>query len=178
MTHTRTTRRSLLLRGGALLAAGATLAAAPASWSAPAALAKPTPALLTALAASPVVYLTPLRRNGSESRCHAEVWFVARGATVYVVTANTAWRATAIGQGMNRARLWAGDFGNWKQAGGKFRAAPGFVASGARVTDAKEIDQALDLYGSKYRVQWLLWSGRFHNGLKDGSRVMLRYTQA
>ena len=177
-----TTRRSLLAGAGAAVAGAVLSATNTTAWGAPAAVAPPAAAqtakaLQDALQASDVVYLTPLHKSGKESLCHAEIWFVQNSGVVYVVTANTAWRAKAIARGVGRARIWAGDFGNWKKADGRFRAAPNYVAKGARVTDPKEIERVLDLYGSKYRVQWLLWSGRFHAGLKDGSRVMLRYTR-
>ena len=164
------TRRSLL----------GSVAAVFASVLMPLARAKPlTPAaaLHVALESSGLIYLSPLHKSGKESRCHAEIWFVQKNGVVYVVTANTAWRAKAITRGLDRARVWAGDVGPVKSAGDRYRSAPMFVAKGAQVTDAKEIESVLDLYGSKYRVSWLLWSSRFHNGLKDGSRVMLRYTR-
>ena len=51
-------------------------------------------AALVALSVA-VVYLTPLRSDGSESRCHAEIWFVADGDDVFVCTPGDSWRAQA-----------------------------------------------------------------------------------
>ena len=166
-TTTLTTAAAALTVGGLL----------PLSRAAMAATATQRTALDAALQSSDLVYLTPLHKNGKESRCHAEVWFVQKSGVVYVVTANNAWRAKALGRGLQRAQLWVGDFGNWKSAGDRFRTAPGFMATGTRITDQKEIASVLDLYSNKYRIQWLLWSSKFHNGLRDGTRVMLRYTR-
>lgn len=164
------TRRSLLVSAATLVAS----TMVPRAWAKPT---TPAATLQAALESSDLIYLSPLHKSGKESRCHAEIWFVQKSGVVYVVTANTAWRAKAISRGLDRARLWAGDVGPVKGAGDCYRNAPMFVAKGAHVTDAKEIESVLDLYGSKYRVSWLLWSSKFHNGLKDGSRVMLRYTR-
>jgi hypothetical protein len=129
-----------------------------------------------ALEHSHLVYLTPLKRDGSESRCHAEVWFVFDGHDVFVVTAAKAWRRRAIANGLNRARLWVGEFGNWQRANGKYRQAPELLAVATTVDDKAEQARVLDLYGDKYRLEWIVWGPRFKNGLADGSRVMLRYS--
>lgn len=159
------TRRRLLAYSGAVCAFGAAqLRAAPLSQEA-----------LTALAGSDVVYITPLKHDASESRCHAEVWFVFDGTNVFVVTSSKAWRARAIQRGLNRARMWVGEFGNWEHANDAFRKAPELVATGTLVTDADAQKRVLDRYGDKYRLDWIVWGPRFRNGIADGSRVMLQY---
>lgn len=130
------------------------------------------------LGGTDVIYLSPIRRDGRESRCQAEVWFTHDARRIWVVTANTAWRARAIAKGPGRARIWVGDVGPWKNANGRYRALPNAYANASRVTDAKEIEQVLERFGSKYRGEWLLWGPRFRNGMADGSRVMLRYDLA
>ena len=130
-----------------------------------------------AMAESPLIYLTPLRSDGSESQCHGEVWFAESGGDLLVVTASERWRAQAIGRGLDRARIWVGDFGPWKDANDRFRAAPTFVASAELVsnTDAKSIELALTAFGAKYTKEWSKWGPRFSKGLADGSCVLIRY---
>ena len=42
-------------------------------------------------------------------------------------------------------------------------------------TDVSTQERVLKAYKEKYNTGWLFWSRRFRNGLKEGSRVMLRY---
>ena len=136
-----------------------------------------------ALAESRLVYLSPLRSDGSESRCHAEVWFVADGDDVLVCTPDDRWRARAIARGLDRARLWVADFGPWSKAGDRYRTAPSFVARGERhlatgvapAASRSLADRALESFGRKYADEWGKWGPRFRSGLEDGSRVLLRY---
>ena len=139
-----------------------------------------------AIRESPLIYVSPLRKDGSESACHGEVWFVPDAGDVLVVTAADRWRARAIGDGLDRARLWVGDFGVWKKAGERFRSAPSFVARAELVSgsgsegkaNAALIDRALASFGEKYSDEWDKWGPRFRNGLADGSRVLIRYVPA
>jgi len=124
---------------------------------------------------SALIYLTPLRRDGSESRCQSEVWFVHYDADLYVVTAHDAWRARAIASGLTRARIWVGDVGRWSDSDGSYRRLPQIEALASQVQDAQAQDAVLDAMGDKYRLEWLVWGPRFRKGLADGSRVMLCY---
>lgn len=137
----------------------------------------PSPDAVSAIAKSPLIYLTPLKSDGSESACHSEVWFAGSGRELFVVTSADRWRARAIGRGLDRARIWVGDFGVWKDAGDRFRRAPTFVARGALIpkADAAVIDSALSAFGAKYADAWGKWGPRFENGLADGTRVLIRY---
>ncbi len=128
-----------------------------------------------ALDESDLVYLTPLRADGSESRCHAEVWFVRHAGALWVVTAADAWRARAVRAGLDRARLWVGEFGVWTRADEAYRAAPQLEARASLVADPQVQASVLDSFGSKYRLEWIVWGPRFRAGLADGSRVLLRY---
>lgn len=162
------TRRVLLKFSGAALAIGTAVRHVNAA---------PLPdTARTALDQSDVVYLTPLKRDSSESTCHAEVWFVFDDSDLFVVTSSKAWRATAVTRGLTRARLWVGEFGEWKGAKEAYRSAPELLASAALVGDAETHARVLERFGEKYRVEWLYYGPKFREGLQDGSRVMLRYT--
>jgi hypothetical protein len=128
-----------------------------------------------AMQESKLIYLTPIRSDGSESKCQAEVWFVADGSDIYVVTSSTSWRARAIGNGLTAARIWVGDLGQWKSTEGKYRSLPKLETKGSVVVDETRRTRVLELFGSKYSLYWLLWGPRFKSGLKDGSRQMFRY---
>ena len=129
-----------------------------------------------ALSTSQLVYLTPIKSNGEESRCKAEIWFAYHGGDVYVVTPPEAWRAQAVHKGLNTARLWVGEFGIWTRSDGAFRQAPELMATSSIETDADIQAQVLDAMGEKYAASgWGTWDQRFRDGLVDGSRVMIRY---
>lgn len=127
------------------------------------------------LDASKLVYITPLKRNGEESRCKAEIWFAHVDGDVFVVTAADAWRAQAVGRGLDRARLWVGEFGVWHDADGAFRNAPELMATAALETNGETQGRVLATMGGKYGDGWSRWGPRFEKGLADGSRVMIRY---
>ncbi len=129
-----------------------------------------------ALKTSKLVYLTPLKSNGEESRCKAEIWFAYVQGDVFVVTPPDAWRAQAVHLGLAKARLWVGEFGIWAAADDAFRQAPELLASAALETDADVQARILAVLGDKYATDgWSTWGRRFRNGLADGSRVMIRY---
>jgi hypothetical protein len=128
-----------------------------------------------ALDQSPLIYLTPLRADGRESTCHSEVWFVHLNGEVFVCTQADAWRAEAIRRGLTRATIWVGEFGVWKRAGDRFRAAPTFALTGKLATEPAVQADALRAFGQKYAAEWDKWGPRFRAGLSDGSRVLLRY---
>jgi hypothetical protein len=161
-------QRRRFIEMAALLAA---MPAARARAAAPAAAA-------TGLETSQLVYLTPLKADGSESTCHSEIWFQAYEGDVYVVTATEAWRARAIRAGLTKARIWVGDFGPWKESKDAFRQAPTFLATGSVVSDAAVHDAVLKRMGEKYASGWLTWGPRFRNGIESGTRVMLKYAAA
>ena len=133
--------------------------------------------LKDALTGSPLVYISPLKSDGKESRCHGEVWFVTDGDDVLVVTSPQRWRAACVTQGLDRARIWVGDFGPWKQSKGAFRDAPHYVAQASLETDPSAHTRALAAFGKKYPDAWGEWGPRFTRGLASGERVLVRYTQ-
>lgn len=130
----------------------------------------------TALSTSRLIYLTPIRSDGEESECKGEVWFSYDGdAHVHVVTQYEAWRANAIRQGLTSARIWVGEFGVWTRAGDSYRSAPELMLEGSIEDDPLAQEKVLTTMGGKYTDEWGVWGPRFREGLRDDSRVMLRY---
>src|SRR5262245_19805902 len=103
-------RREILQGAGLLLGA---LALAPRARAEDATFALPADAT-AALDKAPLVYISPLRKSGSESRCHGEVWYFMDGGHVVIGTNPGRWNGRAVKQGLDRARLWvpkaSGDF--------------------------------------------------------------------
>ncbi len=128
-----------------------------------------------ALGTTDLIYLTPIRSDGKESRCQAEVWFVHEGASIWVVTDANTWRARAIARSLHSARIWVGDVGPWGKSQRRYRSLPNLLARGQRVTGKQQQELALKRFGSKYAGEWLLWGPRFRSGLARGSRVLLQY---
>lgn len=127
---------------------------------------------------SKLIYLSPLRSDGSESACHGEVWFVHHAGEIFVVTRSDAWRAEAIRRGLRRAAIWIGEFGVWTRAKDRYRSAPYLEIVGQFEEDAATHTMILGHYGEKYADEWGSWGPRFRKGLSEGSRVMLRYAVA
>jgi hypothetical protein len=130
-----------------------------------------------AIETSKLIYITPLKSDGKESACHAEVWFYADGADLLVVTNQELWRSQAIKRGLDRARIWVGDHGVWKSSHGAFRNAPSFLAQAEHISsDTEAVGRTLKAMGTKYAGEgWSTYGPRFKEGLADGSRVLLRY---
>jgi hypothetical protein len=132
----------------------------------------------TALASSPLVYVSPLRSDGSESRCHGEVWFAWLDGAVVLNTAADRWKSRSLRRGLDRARIWVGDFGRVKGllgANEAFRKGPVFDARAEFVTDPAVLDRLLDQYEAKYPEEIAQWRGPMRTGFEDGSRVLIRY---
>ena len=131
-----------------------------------------------ALASSPFVYVSPLRSDGNESRCHGEVWYAWLDGAVLLITARDRWKARAVAGGLDRARIWVGDYGRWKRLIGEdesFRKGPSFVARAEFVRDAALLDRLLAVYDQKYPEEIGSWRDRMRSGYADGSRVLIRY---
>lgn len=137
------------------------------------------PALRDRLASSPYVYVSPLRSDGRESTCHAELWFGWLDDAAVVIVSHDGWKARAVARGLDRARIWVGDHGRWKTWYGgtneDFRQSPHFEARAERSRDAKLLDRLLGLYETKYPEEIADWRDRMRGGFADGSRVLLRY---
>lgn len=160
------TRRNLIIAGSSALVCGMLPSGS---------MAARRPTLQQSIDSSDLIYLTPIRSNGQESSCQAEVWFVADGTDLYIVTAAEAWRAQAVKKGLTRARIWIGDLGQWRGTKGKYKTLPQTEASAVEITSAERKETILNGFGKKYPVSWIVYESRFKNGLADGSRVMLRY---
>ena len=130
--------------------------------------------LPAAVAESDLIYLTPIRSDGTESRCQAEIWFVHDRGDLVVVTASDAWRARAVERGLQSTRIWIGDVGEWNSKA-RYKKLPVVMANASIDRDPATHTRVLGRFGEKYPLQWMLWGPKFENGLTDGSRVMLRY---
>lgn len=148
---------------------------------------KPRPALdaslRSALRQSPFVYVSPILADGSESRCHGEIWFAWLDGAVVAISARSTWRARALARGLDRARIWVGNYGRWKGPLGlghneAFRAAPHFEARGAIVHDPKLLERLMAAYRGKYGGEFSSWEPRMRRGYASGQRVLIRYTPA
>ena len=129
-----------------------------------------------ALGESPLVYVSPLHPDGSESRCHGEVWFFVDEGGVVVFTAADRWKARAIRRGRDSARLWVGAFGPVKRAGARYRKAPTFHARASLDSRPEVFARLMESFSSRYADEWEKWGPRFQKGWDDGSRVLIRYT--
>jgi hypothetical protein len=136
------------------------------------------PEAAKAAAKSTLIYVSPLLADGSESACHGEVWFVVDGDDLLVVTSPDRWRAKAIGRGLDRARIWIGDYGVWTREPAKFRAGPTLVARARIDADTAAHARALTAFGAKYSAEWSTWGPRFTDGLASGERVLIRYSNS
>lgn len=125
------------------------------------------------------VYVSPLRSDGAESRCHGEVWYGWLDGRVVLITAKTSWKARALERGLTRARLWVGDHGRVGRLLGSndaFRKAPSFEAAAARSRDEALLDRLMAAFRSKYPGEIQSWEPRMREGFASGDRVLITYT--
>ena len=165
----RITRRELMGLGAGALAALA--------WPLPA-RALLAPDVTALLERSGFVYVSPLKRDGNESRCHAEVWYGWLDADVVLITSQTSWKARALALGLERARIWVGDHGRVGRvlgSGDSFRAGPSFEARGLRSQDAGLLERLMTSYRRKYPNEIGSWESRMRTGFESGERALIRY---
>ena len=127
---------------------------------------------------SEYAYISPLLADGSESTCHGEVWYAWLDGAVVVITGSDRWKARALRKGLDRARIWIGNHGRWKQLFGKneaFRQAPRFDARVEVSKDAKLLDRMLAVFEKKYPEEIGDWRDKMRGGFADDSRTLLRY---
>ncbi len=137
--------------------------------------------LVEILRDSSYVYVSPLRSGGGESTCHGEVWYGWIDGSVVLITSNASWKARSLGEGLDSARIWVGDYGRWKKLIGRneaFRAGPTFDARASGVRDEALLDRLLEVYETKYPKEIDDWRDRMRSGFDDGTRVLIRYTPA
>ncbi|MFP6664721.1 MAG: hypothetical protein VCC00_11010 [Deltaproteobacteria bacterium] len=118
----------------------------------------------TALHAAKYIYIASTRKDGSLSK-PAEIWFRNHDGAVYVGTSPESWRARRIGWGRPQAKIWIGS-----------REGPSFEARGTIVREPDQVTPFCDAIAKKYPDSWPKYEKRFREGLKDGQRVMIRYT--
>jgi hypothetical protein len=169
----RVTRRALLQGAGYGLGAlllPARFAPAEETWALPA-------ETLRALQSSRLVYISPLKGDGSESYCHGEVWYFWDRDAVVVGAGSDTWKAGALARGLDGARIWVGDFERGQKGPeGPFRKGPTFLARAARDTDPATFERLFAAFGERYAEEWDKWGSRFRSGYADGTRVLIRYT--
>jgi len=171
----RCVSRRQVLKGSGLLLGAVAVPAIHAGFSWAGTPSSPGPPSKALLSASLLVYVSPLRSDGSESRCHGEVWFFRDGEDVVLATSKDSWKARALAKGFDRARIWVGDFGPYRGAKDRVEAAPRFDARAQLDTDPAAFKRLLDAYSRKYPLAWSSWRPRFESGFKNGSRLRIRY---
>ena len=92
-----------------------------------------------------------------------------------LATATDAWKSRALRLGLDRARIWVGDYGPASSADGRFREGPSFLAEASVDSDPATFERLLADFGRKYPTSWAKWEPRFRSGYADGSRRVLRY---
>jgi hypothetical protein len=125
-----------------------------------------------------LIYVSPLRSDGANSECRAEIWFVPAGDDLLICTPTDAWRSRSVRQGLGKARIWVGDYGRGKRSLKKLEKAPSFLTK-AKVLSREDaaIVKCLDDMQKKYATTgWKSYGEAFRKGTKDGSRVVVRYT--
>ena len=123
-----------------------------------------SPDLEKALANSKYVYISSTRKDGSMSK-PAEIWFMYQNGAVYVASPPTTWRVRRIKAGRPQAKIAVGS-----------PTGPSFTATGTIVNDPSLYPVLFETYAKKYPDGWSSYEDKFRSGLKDGSRVLIKYT--
>ena len=118
----------------------------------------------TELANSKYVYIATTRKDGKLGK-PAEIWFMYHNGAVYVASPPTTWRVRRIKAGRTQAKIAVG-----KPDG------PSFVATGAIVNEPDLYPTLFETYAKKYPDGWKNFEEKFRAGLKDGSRVLIKFT--
>ena len=155
---------------------GSATAFAASTFDAPVECVQPLLDLEYALVRSPYVYVSPLRANGAESTCHGQVWFAWLDGTVVINTEAQRWRARSLALDLS-TRIWVGDYGSWEPARNEaLRRGPSFDARGSIVRDGALLERLIAAYDVKYAGEIESWRERICEGVRDGSRILIRYT--
>ena len=123
----------------------------------------PAPEVVRALEHSAYVYIATQRKDGSFGAA-AEIWFMYDQGAVWMASPTTAWRVKRIRAGRPTARIAVG-----KKDG------PVLMATGSFVRDPAAYERLYIAFAKKYPEGWPKYEARFREGLKDGSRVLMRY---
>ena len=115
------------------------------------------------LASSTYVYISTQRKDGSFGK-PAEIWYMWHDGAVWVGTPPTTWRVKRITHHRPNAKIAVG-----KPDG------PSFDAVGSVVKDDKVAAKLFETYAKKYPDRWPGYEEKFRTGMKDGSRVLVKY---
>ena len=121
------------------------------------------PEVVRLLESSPYVYIATQRKDGTFG-APSEIWFMYDQGAVWMASPTTAWRVRRIHAGRATARIAVGT-----------KDGPTFVAKGSFVRDPAVYERLFTTYAKKYPQGWPQYEARFRDGLKDGSRVLMRY---
>jgi len=117
----------------------------------------------SALASSKYVYISTERKDHSYGK-PAEIWYFYDKGAVWVASPATTWRARRIKAGRPKAKVAVG-----KPDG------PSFVTTGSLSKDTAMHDVMFKTFAKKYADRWSGYEQKFRDGLKDGSRVLIKY---
>ena len=126
------------------------------------------------LETSKLIYLTPIKSDGEESKCQGEVWFVYMDSNIYVTTDTDAWRAEAIRKELTEARIWIGEYGQWSRAKEKYKEAPELMIEGEIFEDKEKFPEILEAFNEKYPGEGP-YPRVFKEEIDEGKRVILKY---
>ncbi len=115
------------------------------------------------LVESRYVYISSERKDGSFSK-PAEIWFLFHQGAIWVASPVTTWRVRRIRAGRRRARIRIGALDG-----------PEIEAVGELVKDERVHQVLFETFARKYPDHWPSYEPSFRKGLRDGSRVLVRY---
>ena len=115
------------------------------------------------LRTSKYVYISTQRKDGSYGK-PAEIWFLYHDGAVWVASPTTTWRVKRIRAGRPKAKIAVGKIDGTS-----------FPATGSIVKDEKVYDIMYKTFAEKYPDGWPKYEQRFRDGLKDGTRVLMKY---
>jgi hypothetical protein len=117
----------------------------------------------TELAKAKYAYVASQRKDGSFSK-PAEIWFLFHEGAVYVASPPTAWRVKRIRAGRKRAQIAVGKVDG-----------PSFLAKGEIAKEPDVHAVLFETFAKKYPDGWGSFEKKFREGLKEGSRVLVKY---
>ena len=116
-----------------------------------------------ALASSTYVYISTERKDHALGK-PAEIWFLYYQGAVWVASPPNTWRVKRIKAGRTKAKIAVGNPDG-----------PSFRATGSLSKDASVHEVMFKTFAEKYKDRWKGYEQRFRDGLKDGSRVLIKY---
>lgn len=119
--------------------------------------------LEAALKANTYVYIATERKDHSLGK-PAEIWFLFHQGAVWVASPPTTWRVKRIKAGRTKVKIAVGNPDG-----------PSFRATGSLSKDTSVHEVMFKTFAEKYKDRWKGYEQRFRDGLKDGSRVLIKY---